>query len=204
MTYAARSLTSPRTLILSLLACLFAASASAQTGEATDVLGVPGPISFQGQNYTLAWSSRPSAGYVKQAYIPEGQKVESYSEMVLVEAVHGSLTPMQVAAVQLQSLEARKGSDPVLNHEIIRNEATGEVLLDFLVSDTGANPIVVEWNAYRYVPLANGQGVGLFAISRRGYGEDGARSFLGGLGAVRSETISALAGYDIPEMTISE
>lgn len=204
MTYDARSLTSPRALILSLLACIFAAGASAQSGEATDMLGVSGPVSFQGEDYTLVWSSRPSPDYVKQAYIPDGQKVESYENMILVEAVRGSLTPMEVAASQVQSLEARKGTDPVVNHDIIQNEATGEVLLDFLVSDMSADPIIVEWNAYRYVPLAGGEGVGLFAISRRGYGEDGARAFLSGLGPVRKETVNALAGYDIPAMTISQ
>jgi len=203
MTYA-RSFNSTRTLILSLLACISAANAAAQTGEKTDMLGVPGPVSFQGQNYTFVWSSRPSADYIKQAYIPEGQNNESYSDMVLVEAVIGSITPIQVAAVQVQTLEARKGNDPVVNHSIIQNEATGEVLLDFLVSDMKADPIVVEWNAYRYVPLTGGGGVALFAISRRAYGEDGARSFLSGLGAARNETISALAKYDIPAMTISE
>lgn len=178
---------------------LLAAPALAQS----DQLGVPGPISFEDRAYELAWTAQPSDNYFKQEYVPEGQSVETYSEMVLVEAVAGAITPMQAAALQVQSLEARRGSDPVFNYDIIQNEATGEVLLDFLVSDLAADPVVIEWNAYRYVPLAEGEGVALFAVSRRGYGEEGARSFMGGLGAMRSAAIKALSAHDLPAIAIA-
>ena len=56
----------------------------------------------------------------------------------------------------VQSLDARKGTDPVVNHQLLRNDSTGEILLDFLISDTSASPIVVEWNAYRYVAVDAG------------------------------------------------
>jgi hypothetical protein len=90
----------------------------------------------------------------------------------------------------------------VANYDIRQNEATGEVLLDFLVSDLAADPVVVEWNGYRYAPLAEGEGVALFAISRRGYGEDGARSFMGGLSAMRGEAINALSALELPTIVI--
>lgn len=169
----------------------------------SDLLGVPGPISFQGEDYALAWSSQPSDTYFKQEYVPEGQKVEAYQDMILVEAVTGAVTPMEAAAAQIQTLEARKGSDPVVNYDVMQNEATGEVLLDFLVSDLAADPVVVEWNAYRYQALGDGEGVALVAISRRGYGEDGATSFMTGLGSMRSETINALANLSFPAVSIA-
>lgn len=181
------------------LAALAVTPAFAQS----DVLGIPGPIAFQGQDYALAWTSQPSEAYFKQEYVPEGQAVEAYTDMILVEAVAGAITPAQAAAAQVETLAARKEIDPVVNHEIIHNEATGEVLLDFVVSDLSLDPIVVEWNAYRYLPLAEGEGVALVAVSRRGYGEDGAREFLGGLGTVRTEAINALATFDIPAISIA-
>lgn len=187
-----------RMIAAGVMAAFMAVPALAQS----DMLGVPGPVSFQGQDYALAWTSQPSDNYFKQEYVPEGQAVETYTEMLLVEAVDGAITPIQAASLQVQMLNARIETDPVVNHEIIQNEATGEVLLDFLVSDLGADPIVVEWNAYRYMPLAEGEGVALFAVSRRSYGEDGARDFLGGLGAVRSEAIAALATFDAPVISI--
>jgi hypothetical protein len=167
-----------------------------------DLLGLPGPINFQDRAFELAWSSQPSETYVKHEYVPAGQSVETFEDMFLVEAVAGPLTPIEAARSQVQSLEARRGTDPVLNYELLENEGTGEVMLDFLTSDLSAEPIV-EWNAYRYVPLDDG-GVGLFAISRRGYGEEGAKAFLQGLGTTRSESIAALAAYAVPPITLAK
>jgi len=184
-------------------AAAMAALAATPSFSQSDMLGIPGPISFQGRDYALAWTSQPSEAYFKQEYVPEGQAVEAYTDMILVEAVAGAITPAQAAAAQVETLAASKEIDPVVNHEIIHNEATGEVLLDFVVSDLSLDPIVVEWNAYRYLPLAEGEGVALVAVSRRGYGEDGAREFLGGLGTVRAEAINALATFDIPAIGIA-
>lgn len=180
------------------LAIFLAIPAFAQS----DLLGVPGPISFQEQDYSLAWTSQPSDEYFKQEYVPQGQSVETFTEMVLIEAVVGAIIPMQAAALQAQLLDTRKQSDPLVNYDIIVDETGQEVLLDFLVSDLSTDPIVVEWNAYRYMPLAETEGVSLFAISLRGYGEDGVRAFMEDLGTVRSKTINALVTYEVPEISI--
>jgi len=180
-----------------------AVMAALPSAAQSDMLGVPGPISFEGEDYALTWTSQPSNSYLKQEYVPDGQGVETYEDLILVEAVTGAMTPMEAAAAQVQSLEARKGSDPVLNYDVIRNEATGEVLLDFLISDLSANPIIVEWNAYRYQPLPDGDGVVLMGISRRGYDEAGATSFMSGLGAMRSEAIRALTEMPFPSVSIA-
>jgi hypothetical protein len=169
----------------------------------SDTLGVPGPVSFMGQDYNLTWTSQPSEAYVKQAYTLADQSAETFTDMILIEAVAGDVTPMQAATTQIQSIEARKPNDPVVNYEIIENQASGEVMLDFVVSDLKADPIVVEWNAYRYMPLADGDGVALFAVSRRGYGEEGARAFLGGLGEMRSRVVNELATYSSPAVSIA-
>lgn len=181
-------------LALSTLVTLFALPAMGQE----DYLGAPGPIDFGGVDYALAWSSNPSEGYFKHEYVPQGQQVETFDDMFIIEAVYGAVTPENAVAAMIAQLDQRKGSDPVVNYEVLRNGETGEVLLDFLLSDTGADPIVVEWNAYRYTPLEDGEGVALYAISRRGYGEDGARALLQGLGEARGRDIEALAGMELP------
>jgi len=169
----------------------------------SDTLGVPGPVAFLGQDYNLSWTSQPSEAYVKQEYVPAGQSPQTFTEMILVEAVSGDMTPMQAAATQIKSLEARKPNDPVVNYQIIENEGAGEVMLDFVVSDLKADPIIVEWNAYRYMRLADGNGVALFAVSRRGYGEEGARALLGSLTQVRAQVIKELATYSVPAIRMA-
>ena len=157
-------------------------------------LGVPGPVIFQGTTFALAWSSNPSAGYFKQEYLPAGQTLERYEQMFIIEA-STSATPEGAAAAQLAMLKKRKGADPTVNWDIIRNNATGEIILDFIVSDPRAE--FVEWNAYRYAKLGKDGGVALYAISRRGY-RDKAREFFVALKQNRPMAIKALASLEAP------
>jgi hypothetical protein len=185
-------------LVAVTLAAVLALTGAAPAQE--DALGVPGPITFEAETFELAWTSNPSPTYFKQEYLPEGEAPESYSQMFIVEAVTQGPTPQQAAEAMMESLDERKAEDPMVNHALIANETTGEMVLDFILSATGPDgERVVEWNAYRYVRL--GDGVALYAISRRGYG-DGIETFLWELNNWRETTVHALATMDVPELTV--
>jgi hypothetical protein len=167
----------------------------------TDYIGVPGPIEFDGRSYELAWSERPSVAYIKQEYIPSGQTVETYSQMLLVEVVTSDIKVVDAVRAQVDMLEKRKG-DPLVNMNILQHDATGEVLLDFIVSakDAGGE-YVVEWDAYRYVPYKDKSGktgVLLYAVSHRAYGNQNAEAFLSGLKQLRPTQIGALTKATLP------
>ena len=159
-----------RRLAAALAAVLWLAPVQAQT---TDHLGLPGPISLGGDSYALAWSSRPADNYIKQEYLPAGETTDSYSRMLLVETVSGGAGVMDAVRAQTEMLTRRKATDPLVNMDVIQNEDTGEALLDFIVSSKDeAGEYIVEWNAYRYAPLAEaagGPGVLMFGISHRVY-----------------------------------
>lgn len=179
-----------------------AVSASAQNAE--DILGVPGPIGFDGRDYFLAWSSRPSQAYIKHEYVPEGQRPENYESMVLLEFLAGGLKPIDLARSQIESLNARKPSDPLVNMDMIQNPATGEVILDFVVSSKDdKGEYIVEWNGYRYASVTDGKGTPggmLFGISHRAYGNDAARTFLTGLREFKAGQIKALSSMKLPSL----
>lgn len=184
------------------IAALAASLATAALAQAIDRLGVPGPISFGEQSYALAWSAEPSPGYVKQEYVPQGQTVEAYKQMILVERVAGSVKVADAVRAQTEMLNKRKGTDPLVNMDVIQNEATGEILLDFIVSDKNAKgDVIVEWNGYRYAPLKAGEGVVLFGVSNRATGIEEARTFLTNLKTTRPATIKALTEAPIPQPT---
>lgn len=166
-----------------------------------DVLGAPGPLTFEGTEFALSWTGAAEVEAV-QEYLPAGQTLESYDEMFIIRTATTSNTPLVAAQNMAAGLEERRGTDPVVNYDLIENEATGEVVLDFLISDSSSGTVVVEWNAYRYLPLDGGI-VG-YAISRRGYGDDGAKAFLTGLKDWRQGSISALATMDVPEVAIPD
>lgn len=164
-----------------------------------DAIGIPGPIGFEDAAFSLAWTSNPTATYFKQEYLPKGESVESYSQMFMVDVLTEGATPESAAADMIAGLDQRKAEDPVVNYAMVANDATGELILDFLVSDNSSETIIVEWNAYRYVPY--GDGLVLYAISRRGYGDDAA-DFIGGLAEWRSASISALAAMELPAVEL--
>lgn len=180
----------------------FAAPAHAQ--EATDHLGIPGPIAFDGESYLLTWSSQPSDGYTKQDYLPAGQTTEAYDSMILVETLEADLAPIAMASAQVEMLNARKSTDPLVTMDLIQNGETGEVLLDFLLSERDeAGEYIVEWNAYRYAAIegADGAPAGLlFGISHRAYGDAAVKEFLQGLQAFRGEQIQVLSMAPLPEL----
>jgi hypothetical protein len=175
-------------------------SLTLQAGAQEDALGIPGPIHFDSTSYALVWTSNPSPVYYKQEYLADGQALDSYDEMFLIDVLLEGASPQSAAADMVASLTQRRGSDPVVNHELIGNAATGEFILDFLISDASSGTTIVEWNAYRYVPRESG--LVLYGLSRRGYGE-GAIDFLRGMGEWRTQTIQALATMELPPIELN-
>lgn len=168
--------------------------------EVADLLGVPGPIQFNGTDFGLAWSSAPKPGYIKQEFVPADQTAETYNQMLLIERLAGEVTPMKAAQTQAAVLQERKASDPLVNMDLVQNPQSGEVLLDFLVSTQDASgTAIIEWNAYRYAPAPVGKrGIMLLGISHRAYGAQNAKAFLGQMKTVRPGQINALARADLP------
>lgn len=172
--------------------------------DVTDYLGVPGPITFDGTDYLLSWSSQPNAQYTKQEYVPAGQSVENYDSMIMVEFLAAELTPLQMARAQVNMLNERKASDPLVNMDLMQNEQTGEVLLDFIVSAKDEKgEYIIEWNGYRYASTQNAEGEAggmLFAVSHRAYGNEAAQAFLGALRDFKGTQIEELSKVALPEL----
>lgn len=166
-----------------------------------DLLGAPGPLTFEETEFAFAWSGATETEAIHE-YLPAGQTLENYEEMFIIRTAITDNTPLVAAQNMTAGLEERRGTDPVLNYDLIENKASGEVVIDFLISDSSSGTIVVEWNAYRYAPLDGGI-VG-YAISRRGYGEDGATAFLTALKDWRQDAITELATMDLPEVAIPD
>lgn len=183
---------------------LLAAITPAVAQPVTDYLNVPGPIVLGDTSYALAWSAQPAPDYTKQEYLPAGQSVDSFESMVIVEFLVGDATPAAIAQSQVAMLEQRKASDPLVNMDLLINDATGEVILDFVVSAADSNGnIIVEWNAYRYASAttSDGQSGGLlFAVSHRAYGDVAAKAFLADLATLRRQQIDRIAAAQLPAL----
>src|ERR1700739_4706208 len=79
--------------------------------EVVNYFGIPASLDFGKLTYTLSWSSHPNDVYYKQEYIPKGNSVERYKDMVLIDFMITDLTVQQVVARQTDMLKERKKTD---------------------------------------------------------------------------------------------
>jgi len=193
-----------RFLLLLPAACLLSFTVT-NPSPVKEYFSLPATLNYNKTSYQLSWSAHPSAVYYKQEYLPVGQTAAGFNKMLMIEAVTGQINAAEVVKAKINELEQRKQSDALANYQVIQNKATGEYLLDFIMSQSqGSKTALVEWNAYRYLPLKdkNGKkGILLLAISRRAYGET-VPAFLRQLKTERTKDIAALAAYALPSVTL--
>ena len=185
------------------LGLAFVIIASPVFAQPVDRIGVPGPLSIGGIEFALAWSAQPTARYYKQEYLPAGQALKTYTRMAMIEVIESGSSVKSALAAQVSKLNQRKRHDFMVNMDVVRNDKTGEALLDFVLGDRDASGRdFVEWNAYRYVPF--GQGVMLVAVSLRAYGDDPIMEFLEDMRTRRPREIEAVAQFKVPTPTLKK
>jgi hypothetical protein len=181
--------------------CLLAGTRSARAQTVTDYLAVPGPIRFDGIEHRLAWTSNPSSGYYKQEYLPPGQALTRFREMILIELIVAGTDPAAAVASRVRIVNQRRDYDPTANIAVIRNAEKGEFIVDFVLGAPAVRgDALIEWSAYRYVPYK--RGVLMFGVSRRAYG-DGRATFLTNLKTVRPAIIAELAKLQMPAIRLA-
>jgi hypothetical protein len=166
---------------------------------------IPDILTFDNVQYKLVASYHPEESYYKQEYIPAGESADHFNKMLFIDFARTDATPREMLDLKAKEIQDRKKSDPVVNYEIMENNAKGEYMFDFILSDTKDGRItVVERNIYRYkyyTDKAGHRGVLLFAISQRGYDKD-ITSFFKNLKNTRVDDINKVGLYNIPEIEI--
>lgn len=179
-----------------------AITAQTQKAKMTNHLSTAEQIKLGDKAYNLAWSNNPHGkitGYYKQEYIPAGETVEKFKNMLLIEAiVDPQATIQQYVSGKVKELKERKATDPVVNYNLMENKSTKEVILDFLLSVGD----IVEWNAYRYKVLESNKGIMLFAVSKRTYSNSD--EFLKSVKANRITWVNQLATATIPVIKLPQ
>ena len=172
----------------------------------TDYLKVPGPIQFDNKTYQLNWSAHPAAALYKQEYLVKGDAADKYKSMLLIDAITGDQDIKTVVGTKITELKKMKETNPVINYDMIENKATGEYILDFILTANNADGsmAIAESNMYRYKSFTgkSGQkGVLLFGVSTRSY-DKAITGFLTGLKATRKDLITKLAQCKMPEIVL--
>lgn len=191
--------------IATLATLLFISLAFKFKDEVINYFGTSKEITFSKKTYKLSWSSHPNATYYKQEYIPDGDKADTFNDMILIDFIQRDIPVAEVVKAQVTMLNERKKTDNICNYQLINSANGSEYILDFAMSESSGPTLnIVEWNAYRYKAYIDKQGhkgVLLFGISHRSYGSK-ASSFLKSLKEYRVEHQKALISYPMPNIQI--
>jgi len=190
-------------LIIALLGCIGKAGATENPTEesVSAYFDVGNPVKFGGEDYYLAWSSRPYDFYVIQEYLPKGEAFENYTRMFTVCVMFVGDAPFDsTKAVELKiaELEETKKTDPVCNYLVAEND--GEYILDFIVSksdDKGDLEFVeADIHYYRDIEINGIKANYLLFYSCRAYGDD-IKPFMESIPGQREKWYRDITGLDI-------
>jgi len=159
-------------------------------------------IKFDNKNYDLVWSSHPNENYYKQEYLTNGQNLEKFKSMILIDFLNGDFSVNDAVNAKIQELENAKKSNPIINYIIL--EKDGETIIDFLISansEDGKELLIIERNVYRYkkIKTKKTNGILVFAVSKRAYDND-INDFFKELNKNKNSLIIKVGNIEIPEI----
>ena len=157
-----------------LLALFVAMSCSAMAQNAQNYLNIKAPISFDGKDYKLGWSSHPAEYYYLEEFFPEGQKPEHYDDMFSVSVVVADVEVSDLVMAKVRELDERKKTDGCCNYLVLERKG-GEVIIDFMVAayENGKTSFVEsDIHHYKKIKLNGKPAVQLNFYSHRAYGDD--------------------------------
>lgn len=192
-------------LVVSVVVSLLAISSTLFAQKALNRIGVSGPLEFNKTSFNLAWSDKPNATYYVQEYVPKGERVENFTQMLTVNVFDKDITIEDAVQQKAKWLTERKKTDDVCNFQVTNNPDKTEYMVDFIVSEKkGDDYTIVEFNVYRYkkVDIGNGKkGILVYVYSQRSYGQE-ITDFLQNLGETRTGMLNAMIGSVLPAITL--
>jgi hypothetical protein len=189
-----------------LLLSLALMSFSKPGSEPIDKIGVKGPLQFHATTFRLAWAKQPSAAYFVQEYLPAGETIDKFNQMLAVHVLAQDVPVKSAVQQKVQELEARKKTDPTCNYQVNESPDGKEYMLDCLVGENVEGPMAIaEFIIYRFrqVELGGGRkGILMYSYSKRSYG-DGLTAFYKALPAERGELLNSMISGEVPKVTLA-
>lgn len=105
-------------------------------------------IAFDGERYVLQYAKLAplSGGYLNE-YIRDGETVHNYTKMIGLHHYPMVEDPLTFARLVVVSVMK---SNPKAKYSIVRNDKTGEVVVDFLTWAKKGKQVIVEFNIFRF------------------------------------------------------
>lgn len=173
---------------------------SSKTEKAVNYLGATETINFAGEKYNLAWSHPPQGVYYIQEYMPDGQTIEQYEDIFILDLYKDANTTIKEAVTEKTNwLNNRKKTDPTANYKVMQNAGSDEYIVDLIISDGD----IVEWNMIRYAEYKEDgkrAGIRTFTMSKRSY--EGMEAFVNKMMKRKRELMKEFTQLPFPEIKL--
>jgi hypothetical protein len=147
------------------------------TGDTvTDYLSIKGPLKYNQTNFDLKWSDRPNDKYYIQEYLPKGESLNDFNQMITIHLFDTNIKLKEAVNQKAKELDKRKETDAVCNYQIIDSPDGKEFIVDFLISESKDDKMTIaEFNVYHYRQIEldkKHKAIAVYAYSKRSYGDD--------------------------------
>jgi hypothetical protein len=177
------------------------------TDNPTERLGVAGPLTFNNTSFSLVWTDKPQDTYYIQEYLPAGEKVESFNQMLTIHLFATDIKLKNAVQQKVKELNNRKKTDPTCNYMVTESPDGKEFMVDFLMGESKNDKMTIaEFNVYRYKQIdlgENKKGILVFAFSKRAYGDD-LTSFYKNLKSDRDDYLNAMINSTLPVVNVND
>lgn len=170
-----------------------------------DNLGVSGPLNFNEKTFNLAWSDKPNDNYYIQEYLPKGETLDHFNEMLSIHYFDTNIKLKDAVKQKINELNERKKTDGVCNYLITESPDGKEFIVDFLLGESEGDAMTtVEFNVYRYKQIEiskKKKGIMIYTYSKRSYGDE-ITNFFKSLKNDRLTFINQMISTEIPAISI--
>ena len=177
------------------------------SNDPTDRIVVPGPLTFNKTTFNIAWTDKPNDTYYIQEYLPTGENVEKFNQMLTIHLFDKDIKLKDAVQQKVKELNNRKKTDPTCNYQVNESPDGKEFMVDFILGESqGDKMTIVEFNIYRYKQVDLGdkkKGILVYAYSKRAYGDD-ITAFFKNLKNDRTEILNAMISSEMPTVKISD
>ncbi len=188
-----------------LTAVTFAAAVFGSAQQAEDLLNIPGPVDFGGEELFLVWSKPVSQTFYKQQYLPADENFDNFTKMLDFSYFNKEIELELAVRQKVEQIQHRQETDKFAKVNVAENPAGNEFVVDYYISETpetGEPYMEYVIDRFRATNAPQGSNFLILSYVTRVYGEP--RKIAKALAKQRDALIIKMIEFPIPEIKFKQ
>lgn len=172
--------------------------------DAKDILGIPGPIEFNGAELFLSWSSEQSKTLYRQQFMPRDETIKDFTQLLDFSYFTKEIDIELAVRQKVESVQKREAKDKFAKVHVTESPDGSEYIVDYYISEAPENgQEFVEYNIFRFknIGAENTRNFLIINYIKREFGD--LKSAARSLAKQRNGLMSAMIEYKIPAVTVA-